>query len=67
MLALTLTLALAACKKTPLSEPDAAPPQRVPAPNSSLARALGADDAGRGEYRVYDDGPWCGFAPRVYR
>lgn len=65
----TLTFALAACKKSPLSTPDAdaGAPARVPAPNSPLARELGADDAGRGEYRLYDDGPWCGFAPRVDR
>jgi hypothetical protein len=42
-----------------------AAPAKVPAPDSPLARALGADDAGRGEYNLYEDGPFCGFAPRV--
>lgn len=64
---LALTFALAACKKTPLQAADAGAPSPVPAPNSPLARELGADDAGRGQYRLYDDGPWCGFAPRVDR
>jgi hypothetical protein len=43
------------------------PKARVPAPNSPLAREFGADDAGRGEFRFYDDGPWCGSAVRVDR
>lgn len=64
---LALTLALAACGKSSAPAPDAGATVRVPAPQSSLARELGANDAGRGEYRMYDDGPWCGFAPRVDR
>jgi hypothetical protein len=59
---------LAACKKTSTSpERDAGRATFVPAPDSSLARALGADDAGKGVYRWFDDGPWCGQAPRIDR
>jgi hypothetical protein len=43
------------------------PTAPVPAPTSSLAQELGTDDAGRGDYRFYEDGPWCGLAPRVDR
>ena len=51
---------------TPQIERDVhAAPARVPAPDSPLARALGADDAGRGEYNLYEDGPFCGFPPRI--
>ena len=51
---------------TPQIERDVhAAPAKVPAPDSPLARALGADDAGRGEYNLYEDGPSCGLAPRV--
>ncbi len=66
---LLLTL-LVACKREPAAGDAGAPSPpsaRVPAPNSPLARELGTDDAGRGEYRAYDDGPWCGFSPRVDR
>ncbi|CAN5868537.1 hypothetical protein BH11MYX4_BH11MYX4_35850 [soil metagenome] len=70
MTGLLLTL-LVACKREPAAGGDAGapspPPVCVPAPNSPLARELGTDDAGRGEYRAYDDGPWCGFSPRVDR
>jgi hypothetical protein len=62
-----LVIMLVACKKTPAPTPDAAAPAPVPAPESALARELGTNDAGRGEYRMYDDGPWCGFAPGVDR
>ena len=62
-----LCFALAACKKSPVATADAGAPERIPAPTSSLARELNTDDAGRGEYRAFDDGPWCGFAPRVDR
>jgi hypothetical protein len=61
---------LAACKREPATGDagaEGSSPARVPAPNSPLARELGTDDAGRGEYRAFDDGPWCGFSPRVDR
>jgi hypothetical protein len=68
ILAITFVLAAgSACGKSPVPAPDAGARAPVPAPSSALARELGADDAGRGEYRLYDDGPWCGFAPRVDR
>ena len=69
-LALIVTVGLVGCGKTDAATQaprDAGPPARVPAPNSPLARELGADDAGRGVFRMFDDGPWCGFAPRVDR
>jgi len=58
-----------ACKRDPApgAGAKASASLRVPAPNSPLARELGADDAGRGQYRLYDDGPWCAQAPRVDR
>jgi hypothetical protein len=63
-------LGVTACGKTEgaarPSPPDAAAPVRVPAPNSPLARELGADDAGCGRLDL-SDGAWCGFAPRVDR
>jgi hypothetical protein len=67
--ALALVL-FAACKRDSSSEGGGdrkSPPARFPAPNSPLARELGTDDAGRGEYRYFDDGPWCGFAVHVDR
>lgn len=64
-------LALAGCHKETKSAPvDAgvdATALRVPAPNSLLAQELGADDAGRGTFRFFDDGPACGPAARVDR
>lgn len=69
-IAFAMAFATAACGKSDTATQaarDAAAPAPVPAPNSSLARELGADDAGRGVFRMYDDGPWCGFAPRVDR
>jgi hypothetical protein len=68
---LFLPLLALACKRDspppPAVDAGADAGARVPAPNSVLARELGTDDAGRGEYRFYDDGPWCGFAVRVNR
>ncbi len=57
---------LAGCKRHEDATPRPAP-VFVPAPDSSLARALGADDAGRGVFRAFDDGPACGNGPRVDR
>lgn len=42
--------------------------ERIPAPESSLARALHADEAGRGALDVGEDMPFCGpRAPRIDR
>jgi hypothetical protein len=60
-------IGLAACGKNTekaVRQPDAG---FVPVPTSALAQELGADDAGRGMYRWFDDGPLCGSAPRVDR
>jgi hypothetical protein len=72
--ALATALASASCGKNDARvgarDAAAAPksaPTFVPAPDSSLARELGTDDAGRGEYKFFDDGPWCGSPPRVDR
>lgn len=65
-LVLLCVSAVAGCKRHEDARPRPAP-TFVPAPDSPLARELGADDAGRGVFRAFDDGPACGNGPRVDR